>query len=315
MFGKMFNQFYYGKSGKGDFRKEDRPKNRWQLFWEMLKIRFSALIRLNLMYAVPWLPAMVVMVMGALALVTGLNQTMEGQGVEGAKQALALFQGTLTTTMLLLIPCITLTGPFTAGVAYVTRNWSRDEHAFIWADFKDAIKSNWKQSLVISFVTSLVPILVYVCWVFYGQMAQNSPLMVIPQVMTLMLGVIWFLGLTYFYPLIVSYQLRMRDVFRNGLLLTIARLPFSVAIRLGLVLPAAVALLIMYVGNPAWAILGLFLYYLLFGFAFSRFVTASYTNGVFDRYINSQIAGAEINRGLSLEQDEDDDDAEEDVQE
>ena len=41
MFGKMFNQFYYGKSGKGDFRKEDRPKNRWQLFWEMLKIRFS----------------------------------------------------------------------------------------------------------------------------------------------------------------------------------------------------------------------------------------------------------------------------------
>ena len=37
MFGKMMNNFYYGKSGKGDFRKEDLPKNRWQLFWEMLR--------------------------------------------------------------------------------------------------------------------------------------------------------------------------------------------------------------------------------------------------------------------------------------
>ena len=40
MFGKLMNSFYYGKSGKGDYRKEDLPKNRWQLFFEMLRIRF-----------------------------------------------------------------------------------------------------------------------------------------------------------------------------------------------------------------------------------------------------------------------------------
>ena len=34
-------------------------------------------------------------------------------------------------TLLLLVPCLALTGPFTTGVAYVTRNWARDEHAFI----------------------------------------------------------------------------------------------------------------------------------------------------------------------------------------
>ena len=49
MFGRMMNNFYYGKSGKGDFKKEDLPKNRFQLFFEMLRIRFSALCRLNLM--------------------------------------------------------------------------------------------------------------------------------------------------------------------------------------------------------------------------------------------------------------------------
>ena len=311
MFGKMFNQFYYGKSGKGDFRKEDRPKNRWQLFWEMLKIRFSALVRLNLMYAVPWLPAMIVMMMGALALVTGINTAATELAPDAlSRHTLELFQGTLTTTMLLLIPCITITGPFTAGISYITRNWSRDEHAFIWADFKDAVKANWKQSLVISFITSLVPIVLYVCWMFYGQMAADTPFMVVPQVLTLMLGIIWYMALTYFYPLIVSYQLRMRDVLRNGFLLAIARLPFSVAVRLGLVIPSAIAALVVYFGNPAWAILGLFLYYLLFGFSLSRFITASYTNGVFDRLINSHMEGVEVNRGLSQETDEDEDDPE-----
>ena len=59
MFGKMMNSFYYGKSGKGDFRKEDLPKTRWQLFWEMLRVRLSALCRLNLMCIAAWLPMII----------------------------------------------------------------------------------------------------------------------------------------------------------------------------------------------------------------------------------------------------------------
>ena len=59
MFGRMMNNYYYGKSGKGDFKKEDLPKNRWQLFWEMLRVRLSALCRLNLMTVVAWLPLII----------------------------------------------------------------------------------------------------------------------------------------------------------------------------------------------------------------------------------------------------------------
>ena len=51
MFGKMMNNFYYGKSGKGDFKKEDLPRTRWQLFWEMLRIRLSALCAVVLRYS------------------------------------------------------------------------------------------------------------------------------------------------------------------------------------------------------------------------------------------------------------------------
>lgn len=307
MFGKMMNNFYYGKSGKGDFNKEDLPTNRWQLFWEMLRVRFSALIRLNLMYVVAWLPTMIVIMIGAMSLLTGLT-TEDGQAVENVME---LAQSILFSTLVLLIPCVTITGIVTPGVAYVTRNWSRDEHAFIWSDFKDAVKENWKQGLVLSLVTSLVPLIVYTCWNFYGSLASTqSAVMIVPQVLVLMLGVIWYLAVTYMHPLIVSYKLKMKDVLRNGVLLAIARLPMSVGIRLLHCLPMVIGVGLAFFVSPMYCILGLFAYYLIIGFSLSRFVTASYTNAVFDRFINSKIEGAVVNRGLNTEVDDDEDEDE-----
>lgn len=311
MFGKMMNNFYYGKSGKGDFNKEDLPTNRWQLFWEMLRVRFSALIRLNLMYVVAWLPTMIVIMIGAMSLLTGLT----GEDGEMVENVMELAQSILFSTLVLLIPCVTITGIVTPGVAYVTRNWSRDEHAFIWSDFKDAVKENWKQGLVLSLVTSLVPLIVYTCWNFYGSLASTqSAVMIVPQVLVLMVGVIWYLALTYMHPLIVSYKLKMKDVLRNGVLLAIARLPMSVGIRLLHCVPMAIGVGLAFFVSPMYCILGLFAYYLIIGFSLSRFVTASYTNAVFDRFINSKIEGAVVNRGLNTEADDDEDEDEEETE-
>ena len=307
MFSKWMNSFYYGKSGKGDYTPENLPTNRWQLFWEMLRVRLSALVRLNLMYVVPWLPTMIVLMIGALSFLTSLNNMVDsGEAIAITE----LLSGVVAPTLLLLVPCITITGPFTSGVCYVTRNWARDEHAFIWSDFKDAVKENWKQSLVISFITSLVPLMLYVCWNFYGAMANTNAFMVVPQVLTMMIGLMWCLGVTYFHPLIVSYKLRLRDVLRNGLLLAIARLPMSIGLRLLHALPMIIGVVLMLFVSPMYCILGLFAYYLLIGFSLSRFVTASYTNAVFDKYINAKIEGAVVNRGLYVPDDDDDEDEE-----
>ena len=37
LFGNMMNNYFYGKAGKGDYRIEDMPQNRFQLFGEVLK--------------------------------------------------------------------------------------------------------------------------------------------------------------------------------------------------------------------------------------------------------------------------------------
>lgn len=313
------NSYYYGKSGKGDYTPDDLPKNRWQLFMEMLRTRMSGLCRMNLMYFVAWLPAMIAIALWVVSFGVALNNSFpvdEAGNIieEVAANGVQSFWQTMNDmnfmTLLILIPCIAITGPFTAGLSYVTRNWARDEHAFPWADYKDAIKANWKQGLLVSTITGCVPFLVYICWRFYGDMAVGNAVWVIPQMLILMLGILWALAVTYMYPMMVTYQMNFRTIIRNSFILAVGRLPGSVGIRLLHCVPTVLFTVIFLLTIQPWVLLLLFAYYLVFGFAFSRFITASFTNAVFDKYINSRIEGAQVNRGLSQENDDDDDDDE-----
>ena len=327
MFGKFMNNYYYGKSGKGDYTPDDLPKTRLQLFFEMLRVRLSALCRMNLIYMLPWLPTMLVIGMLVMYVLTMGAVPTEEKTVTNADgsvsteivamemseeeqlalldQQIALVPGMLNTSLILLIPCIFITGPWTAGVAYVTRNWARDEHAFIWSDMKDAMKENWKPALGLSAITSVIPFFVYLCWQFYGGLAASNWIMAIPQMLTLMIGIIWFLAITYAYPMLVTYKMSFGTIIRNSLLLAVGRLPMSVGIRLLHCVPAILGLALTFLLGSIWIPLAVFGYYMLIGFTLSRFVTASFTNAQFDKYINNRIEGAEVGRGLAEDDDED----------
>ena len=377
MFGRMMNNYYYGKSGKGDFRKDDMPETRMQLFRDTLRTRLSGLCRLNLLYMLVWLPAMLVLLLNVSnlwnrvqteAAISAYDYTeyaemlqererqitiseeeynqlratlqerdriyndanyeayLERIGEEGGEAlteaeflsvqtsaATSLTSGILRL-LLILFPCIAITGPFTAGLSYVTRNWARDEHAFIWTDFKDAVKANWKIPLLLSTITGALPVLIYEGWITYGRMANQNTFMVIPQMLVVMVGVIWALCITYMHPLTVTYDLKVKGVLRNGLLLGVARLPFSVGIRLLHCVPLLIGFIaVWFFGlDPLLGILLLCGYYMIIGFGLSRFITASYTNAVFDRFINPQIEGAKVNQGLREKEDFDDEEDEDD---
>ena len=377
MFGRMMNNYYYGKSGKGDFRKDDMPETRMQLFRDTLRTRLSGLCRLNLLYMLVWLPAMLVLLLNVSnlwnrvqteAAISAYDYTeyaemlqererqitiseeeynqlratlqerdriyndssyeaylerIREEGGEALTEAEFLSVRTSAATgvtngilrlLLILFPCIAITGPFTAGLSYVTRNWARDEHAFIWTDFKDAVKANWKIPLLLSTITGALPVLIYEGWITYGRMANQNMIMVIPQMLVVMVGVIWAICITYMHPLTVTYDLKVKGVLRNGLLLGIARLPFSVGIRLLHCVPILIGFIVVWFFglDPLLGILILCGYYMIIGFSLSRFITASYTNAVFDRFINPQIEGAKVNQGLREKEDFDADEDEED---
>ena len=322
MFGKMMNRFYYGKSGKGDFTKEDLPETRMQLFWEMLRVRFTGLFKLNLIYVLAWIPAIIVIGRGLIMAYNGLSAMaeMQAQVDAGAATAEALaqmngdmteyFKAVLMQTLLFLIPAIGITGPFTAGLCYVTRNWARDEHSFVWSDYWQVVKENWKQALPTSIITGLVPMMLYMCYTFYGQMAGDNVFFLVPQALSIMVGVVWLCSLLYIYPQMVTYEMNYKTLLRNSLIMAISCLPMTVGLKLLSIVPAVICFVVAFFTPYAvYAFLVYAVYYILIGFALSRFVGASYTNGVFDRMLNARIEGAQVNRGLYNEDEDEEEEA------
>ena len=369
--GRFMNRYLYGKAGQGDFKKSDLPTTRWQLFWQMLRIRLSGLSRLNLMTCLAFIPLIITLfsyTYSILDYTTNLVAVSDEQGqvmyydeeqqalvaneeaTEGYTEVWNSFEDYMTKSdvsgyygfanliyntflfnlasfkyglgaglshnlLLVLLFCIMITGPVQAGMAHVCRNWARDEHAFIWSDFKDAVKDNWKQGLGISTITGLLVFFIPTALLWYwgmGQGADASLLWYVPVGILLCLSLIWFLGLAFFYPVMVGYKVTFRQLVKNGLSLAAGRLPVVFGIRLLNALPVIIGYLVMrnFPGTFIYVLLILSGYYLLFGNAFARFCHASYANGVFDKYINSKIPGATVNRGLNTETDEDDEEDE-----
>lgn len=321
MFGKFMNNYYYGKSGKGDYRKEDLPHNRMQLFWEMLRVRLSGLFRLNLMTIIAWVPLMVILaqylsnvygLLGMIAQVDSDRAAATAEQLQMYAQSAELFYSFTFMSLLYAIPAIAITGPFQAGMAYVTRNWARDEHAFAWSDFKDAFKENWKQALGVSTITGILPLLMLVSYRFYGAMAGDNVLFIVPQMLALTVGGLWMLALVFLYPMMVSYKVNFRTLLKNTLLISVGRLPQVLLVRLIMLVPAIiVALLLLFTPYGLYGMMALAGYYLLIGNGLARFVYASFANAVFDRFINPHIEGAVVNRGIADPENLDDDEDEE----
>ena len=312
----FFDRLYYGKAGKRDYTEMDMPKNRVSLFFLVLKDHLFDLIKVNALQLIFWIPFLIWTYMNLTVM-----QTIDAEAIFAAENGAQLFLNTFTSYLLTwligCIPCLLITGPSSAGAAYIMRNWARDQHAFLFSDFKDAFKSNWKQALGVSAIDAFVPVMGYTALAFYAQLVGSNVLMMLPMILTLSVLLLWALMLPLLYPMMVGYELGFKALLKNAMLMAAARFPHMLLARLITFVPVAALLIGLFTGNLT-AILIVALYYMLFGFAFSRLVYASFANGVFDQYLNPHIEGAVVGQGLRPQMDDDelfDDDDDEDDEE
>ena len=146
-----------------------------------------------------------------------------------------------------------------AGLTFITRNYTREKHAFIKGDFFDTIKRNRKQALVCGIINLLVTGIIFFNLGFFlislypvqfyqlmGVMDEAVLKELKPWDMgvmgTISLGCtltayLLFTWMKYYIPfLVVTFKLRTKQVYKNAFLFAIAGLKRNLLISVVLIL-------------------------------------------------------------------------------
>ncbi len=184
----------YSKEGKG-VSKYTPEKTRFADFIELVIRKFGKLIELNLMF---------LLAAALFALVPTLI------GLFFMRKSAFFFQFLLVCGMILAF-----SGPAMAGMTYILRNIVQKRTYFMIADFVDNIKENWKQSLAVSLLESVLAVIVTLSLSFYWTQSSSNSIMLIPMVVTGVLAFILILASFYPYLMIVTLDLKLSAILKN----------------------------------------------------------------------------------------------------
>ena len=190
----------YNKPGPG-VGKNEPEKRRIVVFFEVYFRHFWQLEQTNLVFLLFMLPV--------FALLFGINLLL----CKVTDNGLLINFFTFLPLALAMIPI--------SGMTYVTRNKAREEHAFVWFDFTDQMKKNWKQSLVHGLVTYLVYFCGYYAIRFYWLQSSRSWFFVIPGALLTLLLIGFTFAQYYIMPQIVTFDLPYKNIVKNGFLFAI----------------------------------------------------------------------------------------------
>lgn len=276
MFDNFFNRLYYGDPRKPDLKKEDMPDTSFKTFFTVLRIRFWKLIQLNLLHSIFMIPGFLISILYLYAYYENYVKTPN-----------PMDPSFFFLYFLLIIPCLIFAGPATAGTTYVLRNWARDEHAWLWSDFVDAFKKNWKPSLLIMLINGFTLLLFYLDTIIYAEMAEKSFLYMIFNYFILGGALLYAMMNMYIFPMLVTYKLNIKQIFKNAFIFTVVELPRTFLI---FALTIGLFIAIFYLGFST-AFIPIF----LVGFTFPMLIMISYTNWVFMKYFHGKRKQKKVN--------------------
>lgn len=170
-----------------------------------------------------------------MGIFSGLSPAKEGKGIQkdnSQKNRFTLFFEIFfrhfwkitelnVLYVIFCIPIITI-GPATAGVTKVIRNISLERPAYVWGDFWDSFKKNFKQSFFLGLADILIISgIITGCWL-YPKIASEtgSNMWYILLSITISAGFIFIAMNFYAYIMIVSTDIPMGSIIRNSFFLT-----------------------------------------------------------------------------------------------
>jgi len=118
------------------------------------------------------------------------------------------------------LPLVTIAPAFGAMTS-ITMSMVQNKHVFIFSDFHEAFKLNWKQSLACGIISTIMLVLLSTSILFYFKLSQNNANFYIILFLCIFITVLFLLASLYIYPLLTAVSLSLKDIFKNSLLLSI----------------------------------------------------------------------------------------------
>ncbi len=187
---------------------KDSNRSRLKIFLDVYTGKFSKLLLLNVASIILNIPA----IFAAFYLSSYFfTADKELKGIN-------FFIGYIVISLLVCFPIITI-GPFQAGFTYILRNFAREEHTFIFDDFKEQTKRNWKQGLAISLIDLIIVTgLIIEINFFRTQTGLASNILLW---LSMFVFVVFSMMHMYIYQMVVTIELKVFHIYKNALMLTL----------------------------------------------------------------------------------------------
>lgn len=289
----FFGLFDYNKPGPGVPR-DAPPKSPFIVFFEILQRKFWNFVKVNLMFLIFNIPAIIF----GMFVLTFFFPNILPDALKDSETLLSdVMLKFIFLTLMMCIPMVT-TGPAQAGFTYIMRNYAREEHAFIWSDFKETAIKNMKQSLIISTINSLLTFIMLFSIRAYMILGSGNFIMTAGSALMVVLFIIFAIMNMYIYPIMITFDLKIKQIYKNALIFAVVKfLP-----NVGILLLSVFLIILSFYFNP---IIGIIIY-LFFTVSLIGFLTNFYVYPKLKKYMISRI---------EEEEDEDDEEEEDEISE
>ncbi len=209
--------FNYDKPGKGI--EKDAPKKKGIfLYLELLWRKLGKLILSNMLYFILSIPVMLVYHFLVFSTMSAAFPGNVGTG--------EFVQLSFITTIVLTV--LYGSGPISCGYTFLMRSYAREEHVWLTSDFFQKCRENFKQSIIIFIIDLLVLFLVSNAAVFYGSLYRiGHQIGLYMMTIILICAMLYTFMHYYIYQFTITFDIKLRDIFKNSLIMSIASLPMN----------------------------------------------------------------------------------------
>jgi len=197
----------YAKSGPG-ISKDEPQKHSLFLFFELYFRKFWKLVQINLLFFISCIPFLIPFILVSYFL--GKNVLLD---------------------YLSALPIVGIAVIY-SGFTFILRNFAREENAFLWLDFKDTIKSNWRQSIIIGVIDFAAFIILHFSINFYFLQVKTNILFIIPLFLCVFIAMVIIFMQYYLFVMLITFSLTMKQLLRNAAIFSLAGLGRNVLITL-----------------------------------------------------------------------------------